>query len=45
MRTRVDDRDGSEALESGYDKKGGISMACKEVRLFGILLRCWVYNM
>ncbi len=43
-RARVDDRDGSEASESGYDRKGGISIDCKDVRLLGILLCCWVYD-
>ncbi len=39
MRARVDNRDGSEeVLESGYDRKGGMSIVCKDVRLLGILL-------
>ena len=35
----VEDREGSEEeLESGYAKKGGIRIDCKDVRLFGIAL-------
>ncbi len=39
----VEDREDSEdALESGYDRKGGIRIDCRDVRLFGIVFTRWV---
>jgi hypothetical protein len=48
VRIRVEERADSDGVSEsegiGYNRKGGMSIDCKEVRFFGILFFCWVYD-